>query len=249
VGPGRAGKTLRVNRPRQQILTLIAIALTFGSGANDVTSFTRLGDVFTSVMTGNIVLLGLSLAEKSVSLASHTVTSIAGYIAGVAGATWVSHGFKARGGGRPADEEGDRASVLPGHVSWVLFAELLLLAGFAAGWEATGSRPDGWAQFVLLAVLAAAMGMQSAAVNEMGLTAVSTTFLTGTLTGLVSSLVSPGQGTPHGPRRFGVLIGLVAGAGLCGLLLATAAAVVPVLPLAALITVLVLSAVPPRDDS
>ena len=249
MGSRRACKTLRVNRPRQQILTLIAIALTFGSGANDVASFTRLGDVFTSVMTGNIVLLGLSLADKSVSLASHTVVSIAGYIAGVAGATWVSHGFKARRGGKPEDEEGDRVSVLPGHVSWALFAELVLLAGFAAGWEATGSRPDGWAQFVLLAVLAAAMGMQSAAVNEMGLTAVSTTFLTGTLTGLVSSLVSPGQGTSQGPRRFGVLIGLVAGAGLCGLLLATAAAVVPVLPLAALITALVLSAVPLRDDS
>jgi uncharacterized membrane protein YoaK (UPF0700 family) len=247
VGSRRACKTLRVNRPRQQILTLIAIALTFGSGANDVASFTRLGDVFTSVMTGNIVLLGLSLAERSVSLASHTVVSIAGYIAGVAGGAWVAHGFKARGGGKP--EDSDRDSVLPGHVSWALFAELVLLAGFTAGWEATGSRPTGWAQFVLLAVLAAAMGVQSLAVNEMGLAAVSTTFLTGTLTGLVSSLVSPGQDTPHGPRRFGVLIGLAAGAGLCGLLLATAAAVVPVLPLAALITTLVLSAVPLRNDS
>ena len=38
-------------RPRQQIMTLIAIALTFASGANDVASFTRLGGVFTSVMT------------------------------------------------------------------------------------------------------------------------------------------------------------------------------------------------------
>ena len=41
-----------------------------------------------------------------------------------------------------------------------------------------------------------------------------------------------------------MLIGLAAGAGLSGLLVATAAAVVPLLPLAALITALVLSAVP-----
>jgi uncharacterized membrane protein YoaK (UPF0700 family) len=246
VGPRRACRTLRVNsRPKQQTLTLIAIALTFGSGANDVASFTRLGDVFTSVMTGNIVLLGLSLAERSVSLASHTVVSIAGYIAGVAGGTWVSHGFRTRGSGK--DEEDDRVRVLPGHVRWALVAELVLLIGFTAGWEVTGSRPAGWAQFVLLAVLAAAMGVQSSTVNEMGLAHVSTTFLTGTLTGLVSSLVSPGTGTPHGWRRFGVLIGLAAGAGLCGLLVAVAAAVVPVLPLAAVITVLVLSATPPRD--
>jgi uncharacterized membrane protein YoaK (UPF0700 family) len=63
------------SRPRQQIMTLIAIALTFGSGANDVASFTRLGGVFTSVMTGNIVLWGLSAAERSASLAAGAVLS------------------------------------------------------------------------------------------------------------------------------------------------------------------------------
>jgi uncharacterized membrane protein YoaK (UPF0700 family) len=129
-------------------------------------------------------------------------------------------------------------------VNWTLFGELILLAGMAIGWVITDARPAGWAQFSLLAVLAAAMGMQSSAVKEMGITEVSTTFLTGTLTGLVSSLVSPGQGTPHGLRRFGVLIGLAAGASLCGLLVATAVDLVPVLPLAALVTTLVLAATP-----
>ena len=155
-------------RPRQQIVTLIAIALTFGSGATDVASFTRLGGVFTSVMTGNIVLWGLSAAERSVSLASHTAVSIGGYITGVALGTWVAHGFKAASQGKAADDE-DRASVLPGHVNWTLFGELILLAGMAIGWVITDARPAGWAQFSLLAVLAAAMGMQSSVVNEMGL--------------------------------------------------------------------------------
>jgi uncharacterized membrane protein YoaK (UPF0700 family) len=230
-------------RPRQQILTLIAIALTFGSGATDVASFTRLGGVFSSVMTGNIVLAGLAVAQRSLSLASHTVVSIAGYIAGVAGGTWLAHSFKAVSQGKPDDDE-NRARVLPGHVNWALFTELILLAGFTVGWEITGADPAGWAQFCLLAVASAAMGVQASAVNEMGLTHVSTTFLTGTLTGLVSSLVSPGKETEHGVRRFGVLIGLAAGAGLCGLLVATAADAVPALPLAALITTLVLAATP-----
>jgi len=134
--------------------------------------------------------------------------------------------------------------VLPAHVSWALVTELVLLAGFTVGWEVTGARPAGWAEFVLLAALAEAMGMQSSSVNEMGLTNVSTTFLTGTLTGLVSSLARPGQEMKHGARRIGVLIGLATGALLCGLLVATAPRVVPVLPLAAVITALVLSAVP-----
>ena len=91
-------------RPRQQILTLIAIALTFASGAADVASFTRLGGVFTSVMTGNIVLWGLAVARGSLTLASHTAVSIAGYIAGVAVGTWIAHGVKdaESGPGRPA---------------------------------------------------------------------------------------------------------------------------------------------------
>ena len=60
----------------------------------------------------------------------------------------------------------------------------------------------------------------------------------------MSSLVRPGKDTPHRLRRFGVLIGLAAGASLCGLLVATAAAAVPALPLAALVTTLVLAAGP-----
>jgi hypothetical protein len=115
------------SRPRQQILTLIAIALTFASGANDVASFTRLGGVFTSVMTGNIVLWGLSAAQRSVTLFSHTAVSIAGYITGVACGTWVSHGFKAHGNGKP--DEADRDSVLPAHVSWALVTEHARPAG------------------------------------------------------------------------------------------------------------------------
>ena len=234
-------------RPREQILTMIAIVLTFGSGATDVASFTRLGGVFTSVMTGNIVLGGLAVAQRSLSLASHTAVSIAGYIAGVVGGTWVAHGFKAASRGKADDEEESRASVLPGHVNWALFTELILLAGLTVGWEITGAHPAGGTQFFLLAVTAAAMGVQASAVNEMGLSHVSTTFLTGTLTGLVSSLASPGKETPLGVRRFGVLIGLAIGAGLSGLLLATAAEAMPVLPLAALITTLVLASVPPQN--
>ncbi len=233
-------------RPRQQILTLIAIALTFGSGATDVASFTRLGGVFTSVMTGNIVLGGLAVAQRSLSLASHTAVSIVGYIAGVAGGTWVAHGFKRASPAKPADDDG-RARVLPAHVNWTMFAELVLLAGITVGWEITSARPAGWAQYCLLAVTAAAMGMQASAVQEMGLTNVSTTFLTGTLTALVSSLVSPGKETPDGLRRFGVLIGLAVGAGLCGLLVATAANAVPALPLAALVATLVLASAPLRN--
>ncbi len=237
--------------PSERFKTLIAIALTFASGAMDVTSFTRLGDVFTSVMTGNIVLLGLAVALGSLTLASHTAVSIAGYIAGVATGSRVAYRVKAARTAKaasagPGDDDG-RASGVPAYAGWALLAELILLAGFTVGWEISGARPAGWAQFCLLAVAAAAMGVQSSTVRYMGLSEVSTTYLTGTLTGLVSSLVSPDQDTPHGLRRSGVLIGLAAGASLSGLLVAVgAAAGVPALPLAAVVTALVLAAAPRR---
>lgn len=241
--PG-AGRTLRVDiRPREQIKTLIAIVLTFGSGAMDVTAVTRLGNVFASVMTGNIVLSGLAVARGSLVLVSHTIVAIASYVAGVAGGTWIAHGFKA---GQPRQERGDR--VLPPHVGRTLLAQLVLLATFAAVWEASGSRPAGTAQFCLLALAAAAMGMQSTAVLDMSLTHVSTTYLTGTLTQLVSSLVRPGQDTSQALRRFGVLFALLAGAALGGLVVATAPAAAPALPLAALGITLALTSVPVRDE-
>jgi uncharacterized membrane protein YoaK (UPF0700 family) len=190
----------------------------------DVASFTRLGGVFTSVMTGNIVLCGLSIARGSVSLLLHTLTTFSGYVAGVALGTRISHG---------------EATGITSRVRRALTVELVLLAGLAIGWEATGARPVGWAEFCLLACGAAAMGVQSAAVQQMGLTSVSTTFLTGTLTGLVGSLAKP-ERSRVGVLRPGVLLGLLAGALLCGLLVAQFAMAVPVLFVGAIVVVLVL---------
>jgi uncharacterized membrane protein YoaK (UPF0700 family) len=231
---------------REQVKSLIAVVLTFASGATDVISFTHLGNVFTSVMTGNIVLLGLAVARASVSLATHTVTSIGGYVAGVAASTWI--GYRGQGSAGADDRAaGRRASGLPSHVTWALFAELVLIAGFAAGWEITGADPAGGAQFALLATVAAAIGMQSATVNRMNMSEVGTTYLTGTLTTLVSSLVIPGQQTQFKLRRIGVLLGLAAGAALSGLLIKTAASAAPALQLAALTAALLLALAPARS--
>ncbi len=258
--------------PANRVMTVIAVALTFVSGAMNVASFTRLGNVFTSVMTGNIVLWGLAVARGSLTLASHTAVAIAGYVAGVAAGSRIAVGAGAAGAG-DAEGKGDqgegdqgkgdqgrddqgrddqgrdgdapgtrgRGGAWPARVRLALLAELVLLGGFAAGWEITGARPGGWVQFFLIALAAAGMGVQSSAVKNMGLTEVSTTYLTGTLTGLVSSLVSPGSAARDHWRRLGLLLGLVAGAGLTGLLVATAPDGVPALPLAALVTAVVLA--------
>ena len=234
-----------MNRSRQHVTALIAITLTFGSGAMDVASFTKLGGVFTSVMTGNIVLCGLAIARGSVSLIAHTVTAFAGYVAGVAAGTRIAWWHTARTGA-PSPRKG--VDAWAPHVRAVFVAELVLMAGFLAGWEAVGASPAGGAEYVLLAAAAAAMGMQASAVTQMGLTDVSTTYLTGTLTRLVGSLAAPRrQPDREGAIRPAVLLGLLAGALLSGLLVKTAAAGVPILPVGALVVVVLLSAAPPEE--
>ena len=208
-------------------MTVVAIVLTFASGASDVASFTRLGNVFTSVMTGNITLFGLSLARGSTSLAAHTAVAFAGYVTGVIICTRIAWYRTERRSAGPAVKP--PGGSWPPHMTLTLLTELTLLLGVLAGWELTGTRPAGGAQFVILVVAACAMGIQSAAVNQMGLGNVSTTFLTGTLTGLVSAIARPGN--KPDARRTGVLAGLATGAVLAGVLDAAAAALVPLLPL------------------
>src|SRR5579862_658528 len=138
-------------RPAQQTLTLIAIVLTFASGAADVGAFTRLGNVFTSVMTGDIVLFGLSLARKSPTLAAHTAVAVGGYVLGVAAGAWIAHLVKASRARREAAET-DGAAVLAAYIIWPLRAELFMVAVLTAGWEVSGASPSGWRQYCLLAV-------------------------------------------------------------------------------------------------
>jgi uncharacterized membrane protein YoaK (UPF0700 family) len=218
-------------RPPERALTAIAILLTFASGASDVASFTRLGGVFTSVMTGNMAVFGLSLARASASLAAHTVAAVAGYVLGVALGTQIAWHHTARRNSSLSKEK-IAGEDWPPHILLTLLTEFVLFVGVVVGWEVTGTQPAGAAQFVILILAACAMGVQSAAVNQMGLGNVSTTYLTGTLTGLVTAVARP-DGRRAGLRRPGVLLGLLLGAVLAGVFVANVAAVVPFLPLLA----------------
>ena len=205
------------------VITVLAVVLTVATGATDVASFTRLGGVFASVMTGNLVLLGVAIG-RSGALATHAVVAIAGYSAGVAAGTRLTRVVQAMGSLRRA-------------VRAVLLVELVLLAGFAVGWELTGAAPRGAAQLGLLAVATAAMGTQSAAARGLG-PQVSTTYLTGMLTSFVAAWVTPGRRARMQPREVYVLAALTAGAAVGGLMIANAAAGLPAIPLTALALVI-----------
>src|SRR2546427_5924771 len=68
---------------------LLLVALTFAAGSVDAVALLRL-DVFTAVMTGNIVLLGLALGQGAFQNALRSLVALAAYAVGViAGARMV----------------------------------------------------------------------------------------------------------------------------------------------------------------
>jgi uncharacterized membrane protein YoaK (UPF0700 family) len=85
------------------------------------------------------------------------------------------------------------------------------------------------------------MGLQSAAVRGLG-TTVSTTYLTGTLTGVVASLVAKQPSRHFDHRSVAVLTAVAVGAVVGGVLIVTAPAVLPALPLATLTVVIAAAA-------
>jgi uncharacterized membrane protein YoaK (UPF0700 family) len=69
-----------------------------------------------------------------------------------------------------------------------LAGEVVLLAGVAAGWAATGGQPGAGTASLLLVLASAAMGVQSTVTISSGVRGASTTHLTGTFTEAVRSL-------------------------------------------------------------
>ncbi len=204
----------------------LLVLLTLTTGAVDASCFLHLGNVFSSVITGNLVLLGLSAATVRATLAVHSGVALAGYSAGVlAGAPIAA---------RQAPGEGP----WPPSVTVTLLAEFAVLAAFSAGWETTGPHPAGTAQLLLIAGLAGAMGIQSAAVRQLG--GMSTTYLTGTLTAVVADLVTRNR-QPGLARSIGVLAAIVAGAAIGGLVAERAPALLPAVILTPLAAVVVVS--------
>ena len=197
------------------------LALT--SGAVDAVTFVRLGNVFSSVITGNLALLGLAVGERHGALAANGGLALVAYAVGVLA-----------GGALAGPGEGQRP-VWPRQTTMTMAAELVVLAAFSGGWLAAGGHPSGGVRMTLLALTAAAMGMQSAAVRLLG--QMSSTYLTSTLIGIFQSLGA--RRVPQDWRRStGVLLAFVAGAALGVAGGAASPVLVPVavmLPLAAVV--------------
>lgn len=205
----------------------LVVVLALTSGATDAVGFLSLGAAFTSVMTGNMVLLGVYGAQRSWFEFWLTGMAIVAFMTGAA--------VGARIAG--AVTSGDRWWPRP--VTWALGVEAVLFAVYAGIWWSTGSGADEswWAP--MLALNAAALGLQSSAIQRFGVPGLSTTYLTGTLTSVVIALTH-GKGLRSVAGSLALLAGLIIGAAVAAGLLLVARPLVPVFQLGTLLLVLVL---------
>ncbi|HEY3904120.1 MAG TPA: YoaK family protein [Streptosporangiaceae bacterium] len=194
------------DRPRlRRRRDALVVILTLTAGAVDAATFTRLGNVFSSVVTGNLVLLGIAAGRQAASLAVSGGLALGGYAVGVLL------------GGMLAGAAEEDQPVWPAPVSFALGAELILLAGLTVGWLLTAGRPGAEARLLLLGLATVAMGIQTAAVRRLG--QMSSTYLTSTLAGLVTALAVRRR-PEDWQRSTATLLSIVAGATL-GALTAT----------------------------
>jgi uncharacterized membrane protein YoaK (UPF0700 family) len=181
-GQGEAASRVSSREPEESLLGVrdaLVVVLAATSGYMDAVSYLGLGRVFTSNMTGNTVLFGLALAQAQPFAALRSLLALAGFLCGVGVATLVVE----RAGGRKG------SPLWPAHVTAAFAVEGGILLAFAVGCLVAGTPASGLV-YPLIALSAVAMGMQSVAVRHLGVTGVTTTYITGTWTTLIGGLVS-----------------------------------------------------------
>lgn len=176
-----AKQKTRRGRPRLVFVSApgrdgMLLILTWAAGCVDAISYLGLGHVFTAMMTGNTVLLGLALAQGELHAAFRSIVALIGFGAGAAAGAMI------------VERDGE-AQRWPHAVTRALGLEALLLAVFAAAWYSAGPFPGAAVVHLLIVLLSLAMGIQAAAVRRLGVPGIATTFITGTMTSLMVDLV------------------------------------------------------------
>jgi len=156
------------------------LLLTCAAGSVDAISYLGLGHVFTAMMTGNTVLLGLAVAQGQATAALRSLLALGGFAAGVLIAAMIV-------------EQDQKKEDWPPVVTRALAVEGVVLLIFTVGWHLTGAAPSAaspGAVHALIVLSGVAMGIQSAAIRHLAVPGIATTYITGTLTSLVVHFVA-----------------------------------------------------------
>lgn len=191
----------------------------------DALSYLALGRVFTANMTGNTVLFGLSLVQGDADAAGRAGLALGGFLVGGALGAWIAY-------------QGPRDDGWPRGVTIALIVECVFLAALANDRSALlGLR---------VTFASVAMGIQSATARRLDIFGVTTTFITGTLTSLVTLVARHGvlpSASGHGKRLLAAVWGVyIVGAMGAGAATRVAPEIVWLVPVALVATVVATAA-------
>ena len=173
------------------------------TGLVDAASYLKLGHVFVANMTGNVVFLGFGIAGAGGISVWASLTALGSFLVG-----------GVLGGRIGTRSSNNRARHLTGatSVELLLVVAALIVAALSTQHIGTASR------YVVIVLLAIAMGVQNAAARKLAVPDLTTTVLTMTLTGLAAdSGLAGGSGSKLGRRALSVAAMLL-GALIGGLL-------------------------------
>ena len=183
-------------------LVVTLAALTVVSGFLDAVSFLGLGHVFIANMTGNVVLIGFAAAGAPGFSVAASLCALGLFLVG------------AVAGGRIAR----RIRAPPRLLLSVMAMEAALTAVAAVVAGTVPAVGTGWPRFTVIALLAFSVGIRNVAVRRLGVSDMSTTVLTSTLTGLAADSSLAGGTNPNARNRLVSLCSQFGGA-LVGALL------------------------------
>ena len=199
----------------------LMLALTFSTGVIDAVGFLGLDRVFTANMTGNVVILGMGLANVADLPVLGPLMALLGFITGAA--------F----GGRTLSRSEAGWSIKTTGMLLVVASVQTTLAIITLA-NSSLSRPS---TTVLVATLGIAMGLQAATARHIAVQDVTTVAVTATIAGLAADTATGRKGLAYWRRRISAI--LLIGLGACTGALLIQLHISAGLALAALITVTV----------
>lgn len=191
----------------EMALLLVLQAMTVVTGFVDAVSYLGLGHVFTANMTGNVVLLGLALAgAPRLSIARPLISLLAFLLGGAVGGR-LALALSAATRGRYV-------------VTAAAFEAVLLCAGaLACGRTDITGNNSMVRLYIVILLIAVAMGLRTATVRRLAVADITTTVITSVLSGLAADSSLAGGNNLRIGRRAGSALSMLAGAALGTLLL------------------------------
>lgn len=153
---------------------IMLILLSCVAGSVDVMSYYRLGNVFTANMTGNTILLGLSIGQGNVASSLQRIAALAGFFTGALAGAYIMENTK---------------KAWSHYVTLSILVETIIIFVLAIIWFKEGVVTNSWELYISITLAGSSMGIQSATVRHLKIPGIITTFLTGTITSIGISTV------------------------------------------------------------